>query len=189
MKKVKVFLDSDGVFSDFLGGMKKFFNFEFPKGHLPEHEHKSQSEWVGFKIWSRPFFWVDLDLLPGAKELYEFFRPHKPTVLTAVPNNYVLDSVEAVTAGMEKKMWWRNHFGAAQADRLIWTLAKLKHKYCKAKEEPDTLYVLIDDHKTNIKEWEEAGGIGILHDPEHPEKTVEEFQRRVLSQLEPETVS
>jgi hypothetical protein len=188
--KLKLFLDSDGVFSDFLGGMKKFFNFEFPEGHLPEHEHKAQSEWVGFKIWSRPFFWVDLDMLPGAKEMYDqHFSHHEPTVLTAVPNNYVLDSIESVTAGMEKKQWWKKHFGAQQAERLIWTLSKLKHEYCKAKEDPEHLYVLIDDHKTNIKDWEAAGGIGILHDPKQPEKTIEEFQQRVLSQLQPEVVA
>jgi hypothetical protein len=183
--KLKLFLDSDGVFSDFLGGMKKFFNFEFPEGHLPEHEHKAQSEWVGYKIWSRPFFWVDLDLLPGSKEMYEHFRPYDPIVLTAVPNNYVLDSIEAVTAAMEKKQWWRKHFGQHQADRLIWTLSKLKHTYCKAKEDPEHMYVLIDDHKGNIRDWEAAGGIGILH--ESVEKTLFEFDVRVLSQLDPVT--
>lgn len=187
--KLKLFLDSDGVFSDFLGGMKKFFNFEFPKNHVPENEYKEMSDWVGFKIWSRPFFWVDLDPLPGAKEFYEAFRPHNPSILTAVPHSYTIDSLEAVTSGMEKKQWWRNFAGPEQVtdDRFHWTLSHLKHEYCKAKEDPEHMYVLIDDHKTNIKDWEAAGGVGILH--ENIDKTLFDFHVRVLSQLEPETVA
>jgi hypothetical protein len=187
--KLKLMLDSDGVFFDFMGGMKKMFDYDPPNGRVSDEEWKKRSEWVGYKIWSRPYFWIDLDLLPGAKEFYENFRPYNPTVLTAVPHNYPLDSIEAVTAAMEKKMAWRNHFGKEQADgpgRFIWTLSELKHTYCKAKEYPEHLYVLIDDHKSNINDWEKAGGIGILH--ESQDKTLSEFHSRVLSQLVPEVV-
>jgi 5'-nucleotidase len=189
MKKLVLSIDSDGCFSDYLGGLKKRFNFEYPTEKLPPEEFKKMSDWVGWKIWSTPFFWRDLDPLPGAIEFYESFRQYRPIVLTAVPRCYPLNSIEAITAGEEKRAWWRKQIGSEQADspgRFIWTFSHLKHTYCKAKEEPENLYVLIDDDKNNIADWERAGGLGILHVTQ--EKTLNEFQRRVLPLITSEVV-
>lgn len=198
-KNLELFLDQDGVFSDFAEGLQRMCGIDLHDKPKTKKEQEERRDYVAYKIWCRPFFWVELNLLPGAMDFYKKFEPYKPKMLTAVPWGYTsLNSIEAVTAGEEKRTWNRKHFGREQADgpgRFNWTKSDLKHTYCKAKENPDTMYVLIDDSPMNITDWEKAGGIGILHntrgennDPElhkaAQEKSFAEFQSRVLSQLQ-----
>lgn len=53
------------------------------------------------------------------------------------------------------------------------TCRKHKVNYCTGPES-----VLIDDREKTIREWEAAGGTGILH--RSAEKTVQELKRREL---------
>lgn len=193
MKKLHLNLDMDGVFTDFREGLRRMCGIEYPKERLPADEFKKFQDFAGYKIWSRPFFWQDLNALPGALSFYENFRKYEPWMLTAIMRAYNLTTIEAITCGEEKRSWVRDHFGREQANRFNYTKADLKHTYCKAKEDPNGIYVLIDDHKTNIDQWEEAGGIGILHDTHESndpavhaaaqEKTLHAFHERVRSQL------
>jgi hypothetical protein len=196
MKNLELFLDLDGVFSDFRDGVKRLLKIDIPEKAKPG-ENKQLQDFVAYKIWSRPFFWTELLPLPGALAFYENFKPYGPKILTAVPWAYQLNTIEAVTAGEEKRVWVRTQFGREQAvdGRFNYTKSDLKHTFCKAKEDPETLYVLIDDSPLNIKDWENAGGIGILHETRGENndpalhaaaqaKTLAEFQNRVLSQLQ-----
>ena len=161
MTKLKLFLDLDGVFVDFHSGMKDMLNMTYPKERMADTDFKKFQELMGFKIWSRKFFWQDLKELPNCQEMYAYFAKYNPDILTAFPDSYTINSVEALTTEAEKTMWVRQHFGKLQATRLFCTKAKLKQLHVSTT--PDVVSVLIDDRPSNINEWIESGGIGILH--------------------------
>ena len=56
--------------------------------------------------------------------------------------------------------WLKKNTGFKRANVHL-VLRSQKKSYAKTKEEKPN--VLIDDYAKNIKEWEAAGGIGILH--------------------------
>jgi len=174
--KIDLYLDLDGVFTNFRKGVKDILKIDVPEGRLPEDEWKKFSDFVAYKIWCRPFFWIDLEIFPGSLDMYKYFEHYKPNILTAVPHAYTLDSFEAVTAAEEKKQWVRQNMSHDQALRFHYTKADMKHTFCKPEE--GKLCVLIDDMESNIRNWESVGGIGIRHTD--VEKTKQEFCDRVL---------
>ena len=98
-------------------------------------------------------FWVNIDWKPNAKRLHDFIIRYNPHVLSAFtgrdPNSKV-----------GKMKWLKKNAGFKRANVHL-VLRSQKKSYAKTKEEKPN--VLIDDYAKNIKEWEAAGGIGILH--------------------------
>src|SRR5206468_9821804 len=127
--KLNLFLDMDGVFTNFREGLQRMCGIQYPKERMPNDEFAKYQNFVGYKIWSRPFFWQDLKPLPGSLDFYENFRKYDPAILTAVPRSYALNTVEALACGEEKRAWVRAKFGREQADtpgRFNYTKADLK---------------------------------------------------------------
>ena len=140
---VRVFVDMDGVLANF----QHHFDNTIDHGGLDrnsfdDYEHKI----TGIKDW-----WLKMPILGDAKELVNYL--HKAGVdihvLSAAPE-WQIDGKKQKTA------WINKHFDI-KAKNIHIVRRVEKKDYAKKGD------ILIDDYKRNIKEWEAAGGIGILH--------------------------
>ena len=98
-------------------------------------------------------FWANLGWKPNAKRLHDFIIRYNPHVLSAYTNR-------DPTSKVGKMKWVKKNTGFKRANVHL-VLRSQKQAYAKTKEEKPN--VLIDDYDKNIKEWDAAGGIGILH--------------------------
>ena len=98
-------------------------------------------------------FWANIGWKPNAKRLHDFIIRYNPHVLSAFTGR-------DPTSKVGKMKWVKKNTGFKRANVHL-VLRSQKKSYAKTKEEKPN--VLIDDYDKNIKEWEAAGGIGILH--------------------------
>ncbi|MCQ1535795.1 hypothetical protein FTO70_08920 [Methanosarcina sp. KYL-1] len=149
--EMNLFLDMDGVLTDFTGACEQ----------LGEH---MMSWYVSDKdrFWKRVTeagvgFWSDMPWMGGGRELHGFLKccGFSPTILSALP--YPDRKAALANARKGKIAWLRNELGPAYADEAILCFRPEKALHSAPAR------VLIDDNSKNICEWEEAGGIGILH--------------------------
>lgn len=92
-------------------------------------------------------FWSQMSWMKDGKELWDYIKKYHPTILSA-PSS-------ANSSKTGKRIWVKNELGQ-----------NVKVILCKAAEKKrcaNSDSILIDDMEKNIKQWEEAGGIGILH--------------------------
>jgi hypothetical protein len=151
VEEVKLFLDMDGVLTDFMGACEK----------LGEHMalwYDSDKEHFWKCVTSAgPEFWSEMSWMAGGRELHRFLIDSGffPTILSALPNP---DRKRAlVNARTGKIRWLRKELGVQYASNAILCFRPEKALQSGASR------VLIDDNPENILEWEEAGGRGILH--------------------------
>ncbi len=136
----KCFVDLDGVLTDFekklAETLGKKLDREWDFGNDP-------------KVWAKiddagEEFWVTMEWMPDGHELWDYIKDFKPTVLTS-PSRHP-------TSKSGKKIWLKENLPGVPA-----IIDSKKEEYAKDG------YILIDDREKNIKKWEEAGGIGVLH--------------------------
>lgn len=139
---MRLFLDMDGVFADFEGAFRTIFG-------VGCREVSDEELWK--LVNTRPTFFYDLPLMPGALEFYNNVREYAPIFLTACPRTGYADVAE------QKKAWIRKH---VCKDALILPIMGSHNKHLFIQDAGD---VLIDDYHKNIKRWNDAGGIGITH--------------------------
>lgn len=135
---MKIFLDMDGVLSDFEGCFRKHTGYDF----LESDPNKWRT------VGSIKGFWEFMPWMPDGKELWnavKFLKQLTPTILTAPTFNTECKS--------GKLAWCKRELGA----KVPVIIEKIKEKYAS----PDG--ILIDDRTKNIDAWKAAGGIGILH--------------------------
>lgn len=148
---LKVFLDMDGVLTDFTGACEK----------LSEH----MMVWYAAdreRFWKHITaagcgFWSDMPWMAGGKELHDFLKSSglNPTILSALPSPD--RKIAMVNARKGKIEWLKKELGAPYANNAI-----LCFRPEKALQSGSSR-ILIDDNSNNIREWEEAGGTAILH--------------------------
>ena len=145
----KVYCDMDGVLADFNGGWKEFTGNEIDNWVVITGDDWKylQKQW--------PTFWMDLELMPYAAQLWTALRPYDVEILTAYPNN------GWKTAGVGKTIWARTVLGGNPVVHAV----ERREKKNYAKQKDGTPNILIDDMEKNIDEWEQAGGIGIQYIP------------------------
>lgn len=136
-----IFCDFDGVLVDFERG------YEIQYGKHP-HEVPEFVMWKTIK--ENMKHWEQLPAMPGALQLWAFIAPYNPTILSGCPSQGYSSAVEGKTA-------WKNRELGSHVP-IITTYSRHKPKYMKAAGD-----ILIDDMEKNIKRWEEAGGVAILH--------------------------
>ena len=93
--------------------------------------------------------------MPGAKEMFDLIYwkyGDQCEILTGVPR----PERGIITAGEDKIAWTKRNLSEEVKINIV--LRKEKLQFCKG---PDS--VLIDDRAKTIRDWKEAGGIGILH--------------------------
>jgi 5'(3')-deoxyribonucleotidase len=108
-------------------------------------------------------FWSKMNWMPDGRELWEAIEIYKPTILSA-PSRHK-DSI------IGKKEWLKNNLPDVP---YIIDQDKASHA---GKDS-----ILIDDREKNIKKWEEAGGIGILH--KDAKSTIDKLNRAIGSTKE-----
>jgi hypothetical protein len=142
-KKMRIYLDLDGVMADFDKHFKDTFDSE-------------PNDWPDSQMWkminSYETFYADLPLMPGALRLFEKLTDSFDVIiLTACPrSNYT-------AAALQKKAWVREHLSD---DITILPVMGGKNKSLFMHEAGD---ILIDDMEKNCKAWQDLGGIAIVH--------------------------
>jgi hypothetical protein len=136
-----IFCDLDGVIVDFEQGFKNRFSIT--------HDSVTEPE-MWRHINSADRWWHDLPLMWDAKVLWEFIAPYNPSILTGCPKS----GFEAADQG--KRELCRREL--SETVEVITCFSRNKPLHMKQPGD-----ILIDDLHKNIKRWNEAGGVGILH--------------------------
>ncbi len=148
---LKVFLDMDGVLTDFTGACEKL-NEHMMAWYTADRERfwkHITSAGVGF--------WSDMSWMAGGRKLHGFLKSSglHPTILSALPSP---DRKMAMFYARKGKMeWLKKELGTPYANNAILCFRPEKAL------QSGTSRILIDDNSNNICEWEEAGGTAILH--------------------------
>ena len=139
----KIYCDMDGVLTDFnkrFGELSAWSPEKFTeKNGKDEFWELIDGRGVGF--------WVGMEWMEDGKTLWEFLQNYKDVELLSAPSR-------SEHSRLGKRLWVRNH---KLGVKLNLAYSKDKQKYAAPN------HVLIDDKKSNIKDWESKGGIGILH--------------------------
>lgn len=157
----KIFCDMDGVLVDFQRGILDKFGVVWPKERLPQDEFEAFHNGLFSQIAEMgPKFWDSLPPMSDALELYYYIRPLCPSILTAWPHSYKSDT-EKFDCSIGKRVWIEHNLDIHTAHRFNICYAKEKQQFVG--KDPRFSYILIDDMHENIRRWELAGGIGIIH--------------------------
>jgi hypothetical protein len=154
----KIYLDMDGVLSDF----EKQFGDLYGEEALKNRDRKLWTEqWPDF-IENKQFEF--LPKFPGCDELLSFIRKHPEIEVEILTSSGGVKFHEQVK---EQKKVWLKKYGIAYKPHVV---PGRKHK--KDYATPET--ILIDDTEDVIENFNKAGGIGILHrDAKETIKTLE----------------
>lgn len=166
MISMTLYIDLDGVLADFDRGAKVF---GFDTSTLNKSRDELDKEEVSIKenlydaiAFSK--FYAELPFMPGGKGLWNALKPYGPFILTAAPSFRHRQDAQAAhqDAAEKKRLWCQNYLKINDPDSVICTLSWKKYLFVDH-HGPAERAILIDDRAKNIGEWEEAGGIGILH--------------------------
>ena len=168
-KDVKViYFDMDGVLADFGKGVQDFCDMEAPSLNEPEDPKKDNEMWR--RIRNVDHFYDKLDLMPGAKELFDAVYNtygERCEILTGIPKPHR----EIKDAAEDKEKWV--HRLLSPKIKVNVCLRAEKEQRCKGKD-----CILIDDMEKNIQEWTDKGGTGIQN--KSAQETIEELRRMGL---------
>jgi 5'(3')-deoxyribonucleotidase len=149
----RVFIDLDNVLTDFDRQLADLLDKPLERGWDFGNDPK---------IWKKidtagEEFWAKMKFMSDGQELWDAVKKYKPTILTA-PSRH-----PSSTEG--KKLWLKENL-----PDVPYIIDSKKQSHAKDG------CILIDDREKNIKKWEDAGGIGILHkDAESSIKKLEEI--------------
>ena len=137
---MKIYVDMDGVLTDFDKKLADLLEKTLDRGWDFGNDPK---------VWKKiteagKSFWADMVWMPDGRKLWDAVKKHDPMILSA-PTRHP-SSVEG------KKEWLKSNLPG-----VPFIIDQKKEKYA------DKNSVLIDDREKNIRKWEDAGGIGILH--------------------------
>ena len=156
---MKVYFDMDGVLADFDGRMLEKFGIN-PADRNDRKKVRDRAKFDD-ELWAKvreeaPRYFLELEPFPDAlallRETIERLGVENVAILTAVPK----PERGIVHAAADKEAWIRRHVGPDIEVRI----GLRAEKAASAQSADD---ILIDDNEGNIKEWEAAGGAGILH--------------------------
>lgn len=148
---LKVFLDMDGVLTDFTGACEKLNEYMMVWYAADRDRFWKHITEAGAGFWS------DMPWMDGGKELHRFLKNSglHPTILSALPSPE--RKLAMANARKGKIEWLKKELGTPYANNAILCFRQEKALQSGISR------ILIDDNKDNIREWEEAGGTAILH--------------------------
>jgi len=120
---------------------------------------------VWLKIKNNPSFWENIPLKKDALLIYE--KSNKISsdihILTALPSFfYKKNSISFKLASEAKKISVQKNLPNIKPENIHICYSTEKHLVIKNNP---SRFILVDDSATNIKNWEKAGGTGILVEP------------------------
>ena len=159
----KIYVDMDGVLADFFGewakamGKDSFRDIEDPANAIK-------------KIKTVDDFWLNLPMLPQAKELLSLIKKVKGSY-------YICSSPLADDPRSEphKREWVKKNLDFFLPKKVYITHNKPQF----AKNNDGSPNILIDDYGVNINAWEEAGGIGFKYKDHKFERTAKAIKQAV----------
>ena len=135
----------DGVLVDLMSSIKKHLGTtKLNQGVLDDFFNSDAGKSMEF--------WANCDRESGSKQLWKYIKQYDPHILSACPS--VCNKDKAVIKG--KTLWCEKNLGIPKSQVNI---VQRREKQNFAGKD----VILIDDHKKNIREWESAGGTGVLH--------------------------
>jgi len=147
----KLFVDMDGVVSDFQRGVKAAIGEDYSEEKYKNDQKYKEKMWDLVRKYQDKGneLWYGLPLMEDAMDLWNFIKPYNPTFLTATGKTYHEETKD------QKKRWIKEKFGKYPSIMVHSAEDKYKH----AGEN----HILIDDKERATKPWEKAGGIGVIH--------------------------
>jgi 5'(3')-deoxyribonucleotidase len=152
-----IFLDMDGVLTDFIGGAIKTLNARYKTDHTISSYCREYGKYDMEKHWgisvkdfwwaldSNYSFWYDLEPMPWAVPLYMRLQEFGTVTIVTSPS-------ESVNCASQKMAWLRDKMGIKSESVIIGS-----RKYLLAGNG-----VLIDDYAPNVKKFIDAGGQGFV---------------------------
>lgn len=155
---MRFFWDMDGVLYDFDSLFKQV---------MPEVDMEDDKTWSWQELHARnPNMYLDGTMMPGIKDVFDYAGTRGENhILTAIPRRWNWPDVTK-----HKRVWATQHLDIPRSKVRFGPYAEDKQFHVEQHDD-----VLIDDRIRNIVQWEEQGGIGILHT--NPYVTLEKIKR------------
>lgn len=157
-RPLEVFCDMDGVLTDLMGRVSELSSQEF-ESHGQAMRALVRLRRDTPEVFEGGRLWAGLDWTSNGRQVWQAILPYNPTILTG--------AVSGVGAGPGKAEWVARELGLP-ASKVILSRTKSEYAHPSA--------VLIDDTSKQINNWEEAGGIGILHSDATYQRTIQRLQ-------------
>jgi hypothetical protein len=140
-QKYTIYCDMDGVLVDFDQGYKNL------TGMSTEEANAQGDEvfWGPIKQ-AGAGFWIKLKWMPDGQQLWDYINKYTPILLSAPSKE------ESSRIG--KRVWVKRNLPGV---KLILRPSSQKQQFSGENK------ILIDDREDNINQWNDKGGIGILH--------------------------
>jgi len=142
-----VYLDMDGVLADFFKGLEQFYNVR----HWKQIQDKEKS----IQALAGTDFFNTLDVFETSQELVNFAKATGDWGICSSPLRGDRDN-----SAYWKRVWLTEKQFLPEVNKLIFTGQKENFAVDKIDGTPN---ILVDDKPSNIKRWNEAGGIGIRY--------------------------
>ena len=141
----KIYCDMDGVLVDLLGSIKRHLG-------TTKLNQKIIDDFFYSEAGMGTEFWAKAGWESGGKQLWKYINSEKPEILSACPS--ICNKDRKVIKG--KTLWCQDNLGIPK-NRVNIVQRREKQNFAGKDK------ILIDDREKNIKEWEAAGGTGVLH--------------------------
>jgi len=140
----QIYCDMDGVLADFVKGVKDQIGGKFSDARWPELPDD---------------FFLQLEPMKDAKQLWGFIGKYDPFILTAIPRSS--RGPIAARAADDKARFMKRWFGLEQKD--MYPVSRKNKANFAVDGRDGRPNILIDDHLGNIQEFSKARGIGVHH--------------------------
>ena len=141
----KIYCDMDWVLVDLLGSIKRHLG-------TTKLNQKIIDDFFYSEAGMGTEFWAKAGWESGGKQLWKYIKSEKPEILSACPS--ICNKDRKVIKG--KTLWSQDNLGIPK-NRVNIVQRREKQNFAGKDK------ILIDDREKNIKEWEAAGGTGVLH--------------------------
>lgn len=152
MSKYKVFCDLDGVLVDFIKGYYDLTGYDMTGQHRTDPNFYEPINAAGYS------FWINLEWMKDGKKLWKYIEKYDPMLLSA--------PTKKDDSRVGKMDWVKRELPST---KLILRSPGNKKEFASSTS------ILIDDLSSNVEQWIEAGGIGILH--VSTETTIQELKK------------
>jgi len=160
-RRLKIYCDLDETLVDFYSTANPIIN----------------NDWGNPEAWAKMdrHTWANMQWKSGGKKIWEKIKSmdYTPWILTKAPvngnviygkkySNLHTESKPFLNAVRGKLKWIEYNLGEDQLDRTIICPINFKKSNIIRHKPKGKKYVLVDDNKEYISDWENAGGVGIL---------------------------